>query len=163
MFRCKPELVMTWLVSGILALSAARDARASFDGEFFALAPQAKEKPRDGVKPPAGDKKKPGEEMIVVTGKVVKDEKKGAKDDGTPIVVTRYYLIEPDGNKVLLPSPRVNEAGKLIDKIHVPDFVNKEVVLTGRGLVVAAREGANAPRRVSKILSIITITENKKK
>jgi RNA polymerase sigma factor (sigma-70 family) len=135
-----------------------RDPKAPRDGDK----PRDPNRPRDGDRPREGNPNKGrGGEAVTLTGTVSKQQMKRMRDDGSEFTLTRYYLTEAKGNKVLLPGPRVSEAGKLLDKFNLPDFVGKKVTVTGRAFTARTGDAPNAPRRVVRVIVITDIKETK--
>lgn len=155
-----------WAYPGIAAEPERPALRAQADGKKEGQPDKKDGVPKEGDKKRDGDKPapnaKPGKGVEVnVTGTISKADVKKTRDDGTEFTVTVYTLTEVKGNKVPLPAPRINEAGKNLDNFNLANFVGKKVTITGRGSAAPAAEGAGAPLRVIRIFVINTVTEVK--
>jgi len=110
---------------------------------------------RDGEKPPANSGGRG--EAITIEGTISKQDAKKKRDDGSEVTVSSFVLTDSDGNKLQLPAPRVNEAGKVLDSFNLSDYVGQSVVATGRGWTVKSGEGSTTPGRVAKVLSLAEV------
>jgi len=110
---------------------------------------------RDGEKLPANSGGRG--EAITIEGTISKQDAKKKRDDGSEVTVSSFVLTDSDGNKLQLPAPRVNEAGKVLDSFNLSDYVGQSVVATGRGWTVKSGEGSTTPGRVAKVLSLAEV------
>lgn len=144
----KAQSAMLAVVTGLAVLAGV------VIGDLQSFAAAAQDKPGDKGKAKA-------EEKVTLTGAVSKKDDVRKTDDGKGRVVTLYFLTEKNGNKISLPPPRKNEAGKPLDKYDLEDFVGREVVVTGRAVLAKESERPDAPLRVTELLSITEIKEKK--
>lgn len=122
----------------------------------------------DGQKPKgAGDGERPAVntggkgEAVTVTGSISKESVKRKRDDGSELAIDMFFLTESNGNKVVLPAPRVSEGGKTLDTFSLANFVGKTVTLNGRGYTTKVGEGSDAGTRVVRVIMISDVTEAK--